>query len=245
MQNLFPETRVPEGCDSRVSSREERSHWGLGEGLSAWGKGASPATLQGRVAWDDLPGASCQRWWLCLSSVPFLGATQWSWGRSPWAGRYCSAQWWGWWCPRARGAHCGSSRPSHWRTSPAGSHCCRAGSCSSLDLEKWRWGQGEGNKLSMLLVMREQNPYFCRFPWYFAAVSLRLPSISARAMLRWVAEMLLIRGKKNIINMWHSRNNYAVIFFFYSLKTINSTFKDVSCLHNLCQSNPRSLTYIF
>ena len=109
----------------------------------------------------------------------------------------------------------------------------------------WQWGQGEGNKLSMLLVMREQNPYFCRFPWYFAAVSLRLPSISSRAMLRWVAEMLLIRGKKNIINMWHSRNNYAVIFFFYSLKTINSTFKDVSCLHNSCQSNPWSLTYIF
>lgn len=48
--------------------------------------------------------------------------------------------------------------------------------------------------------------------------------------------MLLIRGKENIINMWHSRNNYAVIFFFYSLKTINSTFKHLkmSIAYTIC-----------
>lgn len=48
--------------------------------------------------------------------------------------------------------------------------------------------------------------------------------------------MLLIRGKKNIINMWHSRNNYAVIFFFYSLKTIHSTFKHLkmSSAYTIC-----------
>jgi hypothetical protein len=48
--------------------------------------------------------------------------------------------------------------------------------------------------------------------------------------------MLLIHGKENIINMWHSRNNYAVIFFFYSLKTINSTFKHLkmSIAYTIC-----------
>lgn len=48
--------------------------------------------------------------------------------------------------------------------------------------------------------------------------------------------MLLIRGKENIINMWHSRNNYAVIFSFYSLKTINSTLKHLkmSIAYTIC-----------
>lgn len=43
-------------------------------------------------------------------------------------------------------------------------------------------GEREINYPLCLLVTREQNPYFYRFPWHFAAASVRLPSISTHAM---------------------------------------------------------------